>query len=140
MDMSWKMDRRTVAGFGVAVCMAVLSLLLCALLIVRGILPERTANIWLWITLGFASFLGGRLAAAGQGRQMCAFLPAAFLYGLIWLLALSCKEKIQFATQGVGITIAVATGALLALLTTREKRKKPSQHNRKHPSGHTLRR
>ncbi|MBR5571989.1 MAG: hypothetical protein IKV99_05050 [Oscillospiraceae bacterium] len=138
--MSCKVDKRTGIGFVATMCIAVLSLLLCALLMVRGILPESAAGVWLWITFGLASFIGGKLSAAGQGRQACAFLPAAFLYGLIWLLALSCKGEIRFAVHGIGITAAVVVGALLAFLTTCGKRRKKSPHGRKRPVGHALRR
>lgn len=138
--MGWMINKRTGIGFGVAICTIILSFLLCALLMVRNVLPESTAAAWIWVTYGLAALFGGRISAAGQGRQLCAFLPAAFLYGLVWLLALSCKGEIQFASQGLGVTIAVFIGAVLAFATVGGKRKKKSHHGRKQHGVRTLRR
>ncbi len=138
--MGWKVDKQTGIGLGASVCMVLLSLLFCALLLVRGALPESTVKAWLWVSYGLAALFGGRIAAAGQGRELCALLPAAFLYGLVWLLALSCKVEIQFATLGIGITVAVIIGALLAFMTANRKRKKKSHYNKKRPVARTLRR
>lgn len=138
--MSWKVDKQTWIGFSAAVGITVFSLLLCALLMVRSILPESAAPMWLWITYGLASFLSGRIAAKGQGRQVCAFLPAAILYGSLWLLALSCKGNIQFPSHGIGITISALVGALLAFLTAGRKKKKKSRHSKKRIPVHAVRR
>lgn len=140
MQIDMFLNRRTGIGFGAAVCSMVLSLLLCALLLVRGVLPMSAATVWLWISYGLAALLGGRIAAAKQGGRLCAFFPAAFLYVLIWLLALGCKGEINFTAFGIGVTAAVIVGTLLAYMTAGSKRKKRSSYSKKRPAARTSRR
>lgn len=140
MHMGMIIDRRTGIGFGTSICFIVLSLLLCALLLVRGALPMSAAVAWLWGSYGLAALFGGRVAAAGQGRKLCAFLPAMLLYALVWLLALSCKGEINFASLGIGTTIAVMAGALLAYMTVGGKRRKKNLQRKKYPMTRTTRR
>ena len=140
MAMRIAVDKRTGVGFGVTVAFMMLSLMVCAFFLVRGVVPERAVNLWLWISYGLAAMLGGRIASAGKGRQVCALFPAILLYVLVWLLALSCKGNIQFFTQGTGSTIAIAIGSLFSLLTAGKPKKKKDLRRKKRPTGRTVRR
>ena len=122
--MGWIIDKRTALGFVTAICIIIVSLLLCAFFLIRSILPENSATIWIWVSFGLAVLFGGRIASKGQGRQPCALIPALLVYVLVWLLALSCKEEIIFSSCGIGSTVALVSGALLAFISTGAKKKK----------------
>lgn len=131
MHMREIMNKRTAIGVGVSVCIMVLSLLLCAFVLVRGVLPQQFAPAWLYVSYGFAALLGGRVAVK-QGSGYFALLPSLCLYLLAWILALTCKGDIQFFPLGPGITIAVLLGGVLAYLLSGKKRRRTTQR-RKHP-------
>ena len=115
--------KRTWSGVGVALGVLIVVLLIGALLVVRGILPMDAVSLWLWFSYGLAVFVGGRIAAAGQGRGVCAIVPGATLYVLAWLLALCSDCTIEFSANGLGITVAVAIGVLLALMGGKRRKK-----------------
>lgn len=115
--------KRTWIGFGVTVGVVVLSLLLGALLAVRGILPAGSITPWICATYAIAAFLGGCVAAMGQGRRLCGLVPAVLLYALMWLLALCSECVIDFAANGVAFTCAVLLGGIAAYMSRRGKKK-----------------
>ena len=138
--MSLTVDKRTGIGIVAAVFMMILSLMACALLLVRRVIPTDTASIWLWISYGFATLMGGRIAAKGQGRQLCALIPAIFMYVVIWLLALGCKGGLNFSAHGIGITICVTIGAVIAFISSGRNRKTRSPHSKRHSRARITRR
>lgn len=140
MSAGMLFGKRTWIGFGVTVGVMLLSLLLGALLAVRGILPAGGMAPWLWVSYGLAAFIGGRVAAVGQGRQLCALVPAVLLYALAWLLALCSECVIDFSAHGVGITIAVAMGAVIAFMSCGGKKKRSRGKKGKRPAVRPVRR
>ena len=140
MSVGILFGKRTWVGFSIAIGILVVMLLLGALLIVQGLLPMRAVSPWLWASYGLAAFAGGRVAARGQGRKICAFLPGTTVYALAWLLALCSECAIDFAANGLGITIAVAVGMLVAFMGGKGKRKSSRSRKLKRPSTRTLRR
>ena len=132
--------KRTWIGFGIAVGILLIMVLLGALFIVRGLLPMGAVSPWLWVSYGVAAFAGGRVAAAGQGRKLCAFIPGIFVYVLAWLLALCSECMIDFAANGLGITIAVAIGMFIPFAGGRGKKRSSRSRKVKRPSTKALRR
>ena len=133
--------KRTWIGFGCAAGLLCVLLMLGAFLAVRCILPMTVVPVWLWISYGLAALIGGRVAATGQGRELCAFLPGMLLYMVAWLLALCSECKIDFPSVGVGITIAVMAGVVIAYLSCSKKKKRNRDGKRhKRPSMRTVRR
>lgn len=132
--------KRTWIGIGVTIGVLILMLLLGALLIVRGILPMGAVSPWLWVSYGLAVLIGGRVAATGQGRQLCALVPGVVLYILAWLLALCSECTIDFAANGLGITAAIAIGMLIAFMSSSRKKKHRRNKAAKRPSVRTIRR
>ena len=115
--------KRTWWGFGVASGVLIVTLLIGALLVVRGILPMEAVSLWLWLSYGVSALSGGRVAAMGQGRDIRAVVPGTALYVLAWLLALCSDCTINFTANGLGITLAVAAGVLLALMGGKRRKK-----------------
>lgn len=132
--------KRTWVGLGTAIVLLVLMLLLGALLIVRGQLPMGVASPWLWVSYGLSAFIGGRIAAAGQGRKLCAFMPGAMIYALAWLMALCSECMIDFSMNGLGITMAVVIGTIIAFVGGKKKKRSSRNRKKKIPSTRTLRR
>ena len=132
--------KRTWVGLSVTVGVLLIMLLLGALLVVRGFLPMGAISPWLWVSYGLAVLIGGRIAAAGQGRKLCAFVPGAMIYVLAWLFALCSECMIDFDANGLEITIAVAIGTLIAFAGSRGKKKGSRRRKAKIPSTRTLRR
>lgn len=132
--------KRTWIGIGITVGILLIMVLFGSLLIVRGILPMGAVSPCLWISYGVAALIGGRVAAAGQGRKLCAFIPGAMVYVLAWLLALCSECMIDFTANGLGITVAVAIGMFIAFIGGRGKKKSNRTRKVKRPSTRTLRR
>lgn len=139
MSVGILFGKRTWIGLGISLAVLILALLMGALLIVRGLLPMDAASPWLWISYFLAALLGG-CVAAGQGQQLCALMPGALLYILAWLLALCSECSIDFAANGLGITIAVVVGIIMALMKGRKKKKSSRSRKGKRPSVRTIRR
>lgn len=133
MSAGMLFGKRTWIGFGVAIGVMVLSLLLGALLAVRGALPMEAVSPWLWVSYGLAALIGGRVAAIGQWRQLCALVPGVLLYVLAWLLALCSECSIDFSGGGLGITISVAAGIVVALMSCSRKKKRSHVGKGKRP-------
>ena len=140
MSVGILFGKRTWIGVGAAISTLLLMVLLGSLLIVRGILPMEAVSPWLWLSYGLAAFAGGCLAAAGQGRKLCAFMPGTMVYVLAWLLALCSECRIDFASNGPGITVAVGIGMLVAFMGCRGKKKRRRSRSVKRPSAKALRR
>lgn len=140
MSVGILFGKRTWVGVSIAIGILVVMLLLGALLIVQGLLPMRAVSPWLWASYGLAAFVGGCIAAAGQGRKLCAFVPGTMVYVLAWLLALCSECRIDFASNGLGITVAVGIGMLAAFMGCRGKKKRRRSRSVKRPSAKALRR
>lgn len=132
--------KRTWVGLGAAVMILLLSVMVCALVIVKGILPQLVTAPWIWGSYAAAAFLGGMIAGKGQGRRLCSLLPGAALYVLIWMLALSSQREIGFRADGIGITAAILLGAGIAYISTGTRRRRKPHQIRKRPVSHKARR
>jgi len=124
MGMRTFFGKQTWIGFSVATGAMILFLLLGALLFVRGIIPIHMAPLWLQGSYGLSAFAGGRIAAAGKSRRLCAIAPGTLLYAAAWLAALCSECTLDFAQHGLGITVAVAIGVILAYVGSGRKKKK----------------
>ena len=124
MNVGMLFGKRTWIGFGVSVMGMITLLSLGALLVIKGVIPMNIAPLWLWISYGIAAMVGGRIA--GKSLQACAFMPAGLLYIVAWGMALCSECEISFITNGVGITVAVLAGAIIAFLTSGKKKHKKS--------------
>lgn len=131
--------KRTWIGYGVSLGVLLLMLLLGSLLTVREVLPMNFVSPWLWISYGTAALLGGYIAAAGKGRHMCAIVPGTMLYVTAWLFALCSECPITFAANGLGITVAVCMGMILALICRKGKKRSRSRKV-KRPSARRIQR
>ena len=140
MSVGILFGKRTWIGVGAAISTLLLMVLLGSLLIVRGILPMEAVSPWIWLSYGLSAFVGGCLAAVGQGRKVCAFVPGMMVYVLAWLLALCSECRIDFASNGIGITVAVGIGMLAAFMGCRGKKKRRYNRSVKRPAAKTLRR
>ena len=140
MSVGILFGKRTWIGVGAAISTLLLMVLLGSLLIVREILPMEAVSPWLWLSYGLAAFVGGCLAAVGQRRKVCAFVPGTMVYVLAWLLALCSECRIDFASNGIGITIAVGIGMLAAFMGYRGKKKRRYNRSVKRPAAKALRR
>lgn len=132
MNIGVLFGRRTWIGFGAALILMVLWLMLGALLAVRGIVSD---GIVVWIAAGYlvSSFLGGCVAGKGQGRRLCAMVPALLLYVVVWLLALCSERVVDFASCGVWYTAAVALGAAAAWIRCGGKKKRRGKVTKRRP-------
>ena len=131
--------KRTWIGLGVSIGVLSVSLLLGAFFIVRGLLPMNVASPWVWVSYGLATLIGGRITA-GKEKKLCALVTGAMLYGLAWLLAMCCESTVDFAANGIGITIAVFAGVIVVLLSSRHKKKGSRGRKVKRTSVRTVRR
>lgn len=132
--------KRTWIGFGVSVGVLLVLLLFGAFFIVRGMLPMNAASPWVWVSYGLAALISGRVAATRQDQKLCALITGGMLYGFAWLLALCCECTLDFAANGIGITIAVFAGVLIALLGNKKKKKGSRGRKVKRTSVRTVRR
>ena len=131
--------KRAWIGYGVSLCVLLLMILLGSLLTVREVFPMNFMPPWLWISYGAAALLGGYIAAAGKGRHMCAIVPGTMLYVTAWLFALCSECPITFAANGLGITVAVCMGMILALICRKGKKRSRSR-KMKRPSARRIQR
>lgn len=110
--------RRTWIGLAVAVGVLLLWIMLGALLLVKGVLPEDAAVFWVCAGAAAAAVLGGCTAGKG-GVRVRALIVAVLLYGILWCVGLASSEPLDFGNCGLWITAAVLGGGLAACLLCR---------------------
>ena len=107
--------RRTWIGLAAAAGSLLLWILLGALLLVKGILPEDAVTFWVCAGATGSTLLGGCAAGRG-GARVRALLVAVLLYGILWCVGLASSEPLDFGRAGLWITAAVLGGSLAACL------------------------
>ena len=133
------LGKRTWLGAGailLSVLRLVLSGLMGALLVVKGVLPETGTLAWSCGCWVLASFAGARLAIRGRGEgTLPAALAAALAaYPLAWLAGVALGDP-SFREGGLYLTAALFAGAAAAGLLgsgrPRKKRRDPRAPIRK---------
>lgn len=130
MEKEGKLQVRPV-GLGAAVAMGVYLalLLLTAYLTVSGRVGEAQTEHAVWLCACLASFAGVWTAAATGGRGAVSMLAGAVFWAAVALLGTLIGEETSLSRM-LSLLAAVAVGALLASLLTREKRGRRGKRRR----------
>lgn len=120
--------KRTWLGLTMEVAALLLWVMLGALLVVKEALPSGMTAWWVYGGCGLAAFLGGCVARNGGGEAILSLIAAALLYALLWCVALTSSQPLDFQRNGLWITGAVFGGGFLSCVLCRgKKRKRPAR-------------
>ena len=124
MALGKLLGKQTWLGLGAAVGLLLLSVMLGALLIVKGMLPASAATMWCCGCCVLSAMTGGCAAGKGRGEPLLALMTTLLLYGVMWIVALASSEPITFSEKGLWITGCVWGGGLMACALCRGKKRK----------------
>lgn len=125
MSLGAVLGKRTWLGVAVAAAALLMWVMAGALLVTKRMLPVGMVDGWLYGGCVMAALLAGCAAGKGRGgRLLLPLVTAVLLYAVLWVVALSSSQPLDFSGRGLWITAAMLGGGLLSCLLLGGKKKK----------------
>ena len=124
MSLGAVLGKRTWLGVALASAALLLWVMAGALLVTKCMLPVGMVDGWLYGGCVMAALLAGFVAGKGRGGRLLPLVTAVLLYAVLWVVALSSSQPLDFSGRGLWITAAMLGGGLLSSLLLGGKKKK----------------
>lgn len=121
MSLGAVLGKRTWLGVAMASAALLLWVMAGALLVTKRMLPVGMVDGWLYGGCVMAALLAGFVAGKGK---LLPLVTAVLLYAVLWVVALSSSQPLDFSGRGLWVTAAMLGGGLLSSLLLGGKKKK----------------